>query len=101
MIYLIHYDSLVKEVLHSVPIRYPNETIHDLPPVYQEHRGYIRHFETISYLSQFVNVDLNKLESAIIGLCDLFECRSQGLARPTPTIEISKFMLITLHSNLR
>lgn len=83
---LLQDHSLVEEVLKAIGFRNANEVICDFTSVNQKDGRDALNLESISYLRELVNIDLDQLEPAIIVYSDLFECRSELLARATPTI---------------
>lgn len=68
---LLEDDGLVEEVLQTVWLRDPLERVGDLAAIDQEHRRHALHIQSIGYLRQLVDVDLDQLEPAVVVNCYL------------------------------
>ena len=82
---LIHDDCFVKEVLKLLWFRDPNKLINYLSTHHKEHSRDTCDLEAVCDLRELVNVDLHKLESALVFDGDLLKSRSQLLAWSAPT----------------
>jgi hypothetical protein len=82
---LVHDDRLVEEILEALTLWNTNETVNHLPSVDQEDCRDAGHFEAIGNLRELVDVYLDKLKPALVGLGYLLKHRGQLFARTTPT----------------
>ena len=85
MVDLVHDDRLVEEILETLTVRNTNKIVNHLPPVDQEDCRDAGHFEAVGNLRELVDVYLDKLKPALVGLGYLLKDRGQLFAWTAPT----------------